>query len=480
MMRVLSHSLLCRVGNHFTRRAVIAGSVRGQHTASKDDSSNSFIPNEPSSPKVVTKTIPGPISNQKLQELSQIQESGAVQLFVDYERSLGNYLMDIDGNILLDVYTQISSIPLGYSHPDLLKILNDPSNIKLFINRPALGVFPGADWVDRLKNSLLKIAPKGLNQLYTMSCGSCSNENAFKAICIWYRAKERGENVAFTQEELDSCMMNQPPGCPTYSLLSFKGAFHGRTMGCLATTHSKEIHKLDIPSMDWPVATFPRYKYPLEEHVRENQEEDKKCLEEVEDLIHKFNSRGKPVAGIVIEPIQAEGGDNHASPQFFQELQQIGKRTGAALLIDEVQTGCGPTGKFWCHEHFDLPEAPDVVTFSKKMLTGGFFCKKEFRPLVPYRIFNTWMGDSSKVITLEEVIRVINRDRLLENVEKTGKILLKGIQELEQQFPQHINAARGRGTFLAFDGTNANKRDAIIGKLRMLGTRASSARLSGS
>ncbi|KAG0710106.1 4-aminobutyrate aminotransferase, mitochondrial [Chionoecetes opilio] len=54
-------------------------------------------------------------------------------------------------------------------------------------------------------------------------------------------------------------------------------------------------------------------------------------------------------------------------------------QTGAALLIDEVQTGGGPTGKIWCHEHFDLPEAPDIVTFSKKMLTGGYFCKEEFR-----------------------------------------------------------------------------------------------------
>lgn len=451
-----------------TRGVATTGSLQVQRTTPRE-ASNSLIPNEPQNPKVVTKSIPGPISNQRLQQLSQIQESGAVHLFVDYEQSLGNYLVDVDGNILLDVYTQISSLPLGYSHPDLLNLLNDPKNIKLFINRPALGSFPGRDWVERLNNSLLKIAPQGLNHLCTMSCGSCSNENAFKAMYMWYRTNERGGSSDFTQEELDSCLMNQAPGCPSYSLLSFKGAFHGRTMACLATTHSKSIHKIDIPSLDWPIANFPQYKYPLEEHLRENQEEDKKCLEEVEDLIHKYNGQGKSVAGIVVEPIQAEGGDNHASPEFFQELQQIAKRTGAAFLLDEVQTGCGPTGKFWCHEHFNLPEAPDIVTFSKKMLTGGFFCKKEFRPLQGYRIYNTWMGDSSKIITLEEVIRVINRDKLLENVRETGEILFKGIQELEQQFPQHINSVRGRGTFIAFNGTDATKRDAIIGKLKLLG-----------
>lgn len=159
----------------------------------------------------------------------------------------------------------------------------------------------------------------------------------------------------------------------------FSGAFHGRTLGVLSTTHSKYIHKLDIPAFDWPIAHFPSYKYPLEENQRENSEEDKKCLAEVEELIVKYNKKGIPVAGIVIEPIQAEGGDNEASPYFFQELQRIGKRHGAALLIDEVQTGGGPTGKMWCHEHFDLDSPPDMVTFSKKMILGGFFHNKEFR-----------------------------------------------------------------------------------------------------
>ena len=62
-------------------------------------------------------------------------------------------------------------------------------------------------------------------------------------------------------------------------------------------------------------------------------------------------------------------------------------------MIDEVQTGGGPTGKMWAFEHFDLPEAPDIVSFSKKMLTGGIYHKKALRPKQSYRIFNTWVGD---------------------------------------------------------------------------------------
>lgn len=129
--------------------------------------------------------------------------------------------------------------------------------------------------------------------------------------------------------------------------------------------------------MDWPYAHFPHYKYPLEEHKKENQAEDKKCLEEVQDLIEKWNRKGWPVAGVVVEPIQAEGGDRHASPEFFQGLQKITKKNGIALLFDEVQTGGGPTGKFWCHEHFNLPSPPDMVTFSKKMLIGGYYYTDE-------------------------------------------------------------------------------------------------------
>nr|NVI72067.1 putative 4-aminobutyrate aminotransferase, mitochondrial-like protein [Cucujiformia] len=222
---------------------------------------------------------------------------------------------------------------------------------------------------------------------------ACSNENAFKNIFIRYQKQVRGGSNKFSEGEERSCLINKPPGSPKLSLLSFHGAFHGRTFAALSVTHSKPIHKLDLPAFDWPIAHFPRYKYPLEENARENQQDDSKCLAEVEELFEKYKAKEIPVAGIVVEPIQSEGGDNEASPQFFQGLQDIAKRNGASLLIDEVQTGCGPTGKMWCHEHFGLKSPPDIVTFSKKMLLGGYFHTPETRVDLPYRVFNTWMGD---------------------------------------------------------------------------------------
>ena len=95
-----------------------------------------------------------------------------------------------------------------------------------------------------------------------MMCGSCANENAYKAVFIaaQERKRARAGRTAHTPEELSSCMVNAQPGSPPLKMLSFHGAFHGRLLGCLSTTHSKAVHKLDIPSFDWPIADFPALK----------------------------------------------------------------------------------------------------------------------------------------------------------------------------------------------------------------------------
>lgn len=289
-------------------------------------------------------------------------------------------------------------------------------------------------------------------------------------IAFRYRQKQRGENVAFTQAEQESCMVNSAPGSPDLCILSFKGAFHGRTIGALSTTHSKYIHKIDIPSFDWPIASFPQYKYPLEENVRENKAEDDRCLAEVEDLIETYNKRQKYVAGLIVEPIQSEGGDNEASPEFFQGLRRITKKHGVALLIDEVQTGGGPTGKLWAHEHFNLDSAPDVVTFSKKMQLGGYFHSTSLKPSQAYRVFNTWMGDPGKLVLLEAILNVIKRDSLLDDVNRVGAKLKSGLIQAQNDYPALLNSTRGRGTFLAINCASGELRDDIINRLRAKGT----------
>jgi len=422
---------------------------------------------EPTEPSMLT-AVPGPKSKELQADLSKIQSMDSVHFFADYNRSLGNYIVDVDGNTMLDVFTQISSVPIGYNHPALLRAFESESAVKALVNRPALGVYPGADWVDQLNKVLLSAAPKGLDQITTMMCGSCSNENAFKLMHFKYMEKLRGGR-AFTQEEMESCMVNETPGTPNLSVLSFHGGFHGRTAASLACTHSKYIHKIDVPLSQWQVSDFPRYKYPLDQFTRENAEEDERCLAMAEDIIVKSRTEEPVITGLIVEPIQAEGGDHHGSNRWFQGLQEICTRQDIVYLIDEVQTGGGPTGKLWCHEWFDLPESPDIVTFSKKMLTGGLYHKASLRPKQPWRIFNTWVGDPGKLILLGEVLATIRAENLLEETSKAGNVLLDGLFDLQDRFPGILNSARGRGTFCAVNCDTGARRDEILNRLREAG-----------
>jgi len=217
------------------------------------------------------------------------------------------------------------------------------------------------------------------------------------------------------------------------------------------------------------VASFPKYKYPLEQNIDYNTKEDTKCLQDVQRLFDVYQKKGKPVAGVVVEPIQAEGGDVQGSPRFFQELQRIVKKNGAALLIDEVQTGGGSTGTIWAHEHFNLDSPPDIVTFSKKLMTGGYFYSDELHMDEPYRIFNTWLGDPTKIMLLEETLKVIKRDGLLDVVKESGAALEDGLLELQDSFPKLITNQRGLGTFRAFDLPDTAARDKFLNDMRNAG-----------
>jgi 4-aminobutyrate aminotransferase/(S)-3-amino-2-methylpropionate transaminase len=358
------------------------------------------------------------------------------------------------------VYAQIASIPVGYNNPSLLLAATSPEMASAIINRPALGNFPQHDWADILESGILSVAPKGMNQVFTAQAGSDANELAYKAAFMWRRQQERGgAEVDFSAEDISSSMNNQSPGAPDLSIMSFKSGFHGRLFGSLSTTRSKPIHKLDIPAFDWPQAPFPMLKYPLHEHVSENAAEEQRCLAETERLIKTFPS---PVAAVVIEPVQSEGGDNHASPTFFQGLRALTKKLNVLMIVDEVQTGVGATGKFWAHEHWNLDTPPDMVTFSKKAQTAGYyFGNNELRPNKPYRQFNTWMGDPARAILFGAIVREIERLDLVSHTAATGSYLFDGLERLAQRYPKEIQNLRGKGqgTFIAWDSP---RRDDVL------------------
>jgi len=411
--------------------------------------------------------VPGPKSVALKKELNSMQEMSSVTFFADYQKSYGNYLCDVDGNTFLDCFMQIASIPLGYNHPAILEALRDEKNIMTMANRPALGWFPSEDWVHRMRGSMMAVAPPGMTQVFPMMCGTCSNENGIKMMFMRYMNNQRGGRVEFTQEELSTVLKHEAPGSPKLSILSFKGAFHGRSVGLLSCSHSRPIQGVDIPTLNWPKADFPKYKYPLHENVRENEAEDARCLARVEELIEQATKDGQPVAGVISEPIQAEGGDNHASDAFFQGVAAICKKNDISLMMDEVQTGGGASGKMWCHEHFGI-EA-DVVSFSKKMLSGGIYHNLEHRPPHPGRILNTWVGDPHKIIMLEQVVKTIKEESLLNLVSESGKTIMEGLEDIQSRYPEILSKARGRGTICAVDVKNVDLRDKVLTTLRQRG-----------
>ncbi|KAK3990189.1 aminotransferase class-III-domain-containing protein [Cladorrhinum sp. PSN332] len=434
-------------------------SVRRSFTSSARVMS-SFYAWEPKGPSVKTE-IPGPKAKATIAELNEVFDTRSLNMLTDYYNSAGNYIADPDGNVLLDVYAQIASIPIGYNNPALLKAARSEEMINGLVNRPALGNFPPADWAKVLNEGILKVAPKGLNQVFTAMAGSDANETAYKAAFMWRRQQERGgPQIEFTEQEMESAMKNElPPGSKPLSILSFKTGFHGRLFGSLSTTRSKPIHKLDIPAFDWPQATFPQVKYPLDRYAEENAAAEKKALEEVEHLIQTYRV---PPCAVVVEPIQSEGGDNHASPAFFRGLREITKKHNVLLIVDEVQTGVGATGKFWAHEHWDLPSPPDMVTFSKKAQTAGYyFGNPELRPNKPYRQFNTWMGDPARALLFKAIIDEIERLDLVNHTAKVGDYLYGKLEGLAKKYPGQFANLRGKGmgTFIAFDNP---KRDQFL------------------
>jgi len=399
----------------------------------------------------VRNRIPGNLSRLAMSAINKRQDARTIRLVSNLEKSHGNYLVDADNNKILDVYCNIASLPLGYNHPKLLQ--NAEKFLPYLIQRSSLAVIPPNSWVNKIEK-LMSIAPKGLDYIHTgCGCGSGANENAFKAAFINFFNKNLA-SYKFSEEKIySSAMENSFPGSPDLSILSFDKAFHGRTLGCLSTTRSRPIHKINIPAFKWPKADFPMLRYPLEEFEYENILEVSRCVSQVNDILHKDRQKKRPtIAGMIVEPIQGEGGDNHAPANFFKEIRNLAKHYGVSFMVDEVQTGVGSTGKFWAHEHWNLDTPPDIVSFAKKMQISGYFTTKEYEPTHPFQIFNTWMGDPVRILLLEQILEIIEEDKLIKKTAEIGRNLLDELMQIK-----NIKNVRGQGTFIAFDVKDNNK-----------------------
>jgi len=471
MLLPLARSFLLASGGAFIGAAIVAIAASRNRRKSRSGISKQ----KPEETISIKTEVPGPVSRQLMSTHAlQGGSGGAVTFLADYQASSGCYIVDADGNRLLDMFSQIASLPLGYNHPALHCAHSDPLAATYSTSRCAIGLMPPMELPRLLEETLLKVAPSGMTRVQTMLCGSSANENAFKAAFFAYRAKQRMQRglkaTDFTPEELTSCMINQPPGCANeLCILSFQGGFHGRTMAALSCTHSKAVHKLDAPAFDWPVADFPQLRYPLDEWADHNAAEEERCLRHVRSLFEARRDEERAVAGLIVEPVLSEGGDLHASARFFRGLQLLCAEFGAAFLVDEVQTGVLASGHMWAHQAWKLHEPPDFVIFSKKAQLGGYFYKESFQPPQGYRIFNTWMGDMAKLLLLRAVLRVAEEERLGAQVVQVGAQLMRTLHAAQRKHPRRLSNIRGVGTIIAFDCESAAARDQLAVSLRDAG-----------
>ena len=173
-----------------------------------------------------------------------------------------------------------------------------------------------------------------------------------------------------------------------------------------------------------------------------------RAIEALEKLI-KTNSSEKPVAGAIIEPIQSEGGDRFASPRFYLGIQEVFRRHGVVFIVDEVQTGCGSSGKFWAHQHWGPRADPDIVTFAKKLQVSGLFHKNHLTPRRPEALFNPFHDDHVRLLNFKAIWNVMQEDKLMRLAEDTGKFIRAELMNLQRRF--RVENVRGQGTLIAFD-----------------------------
>lgn len=365
---------------------------------------------------------------------------------MDFEKSHGSWIYDsVTNTEFLDMFSMFASASIGYNHPYLMKHAEWLG--RLAVNKPTLADVYSQEYADFVETFARVAMPSHLQYAFFVSGGALGVENAMKA-CFDWKTKKNFEKGLTT--EGDIC-------------IHFRQAFHGRTGYTLSLTNTSDPRKYQyFPKFDWPRIINPYLTFPItEENLEETVRNEQLALLNIEEAILSNPDR---VACIIIEPIQAEGGDNHFRDEFFQGLRDICDKNEVLLIFDEVQTGIGITGKMWAFEHFSVK--PDIISFGKKAQVCGCLANKEKFDEVPDNVFressrinSTFGGNFVDMLRFKLTLEVIEQENLCENAKVVGEYLLQGLQNLAQKYPAIFSNARGRGLMCAIDLPNGEMRD---------------------
>jgi len=396
-------------------------------------------------------TVPADRVNESLSK--HILADG-FDLTYDMEKSHGAYIYDAKHNrTLLDFFTCFASVPLGYNHPKmindeafkknlLLAALANPSNSDVYTQQYAQFV-----------ETFSKVGiPDYLPHAFFIAGGGLAVENAIKVAMDWKVQKNFAKG--YTEEK-------------GFKVLHFERAFHGRTGYTLSLTNTLPDKTKWFAKFDWPRVAVPEVKFPLSgnnlSHAIQTEETS------LAQIKKAFADNKDDICAIIVEPIQSEGGDNHLREEFLIQLKALADENDAFLIYDEVQTGVGLTGKFWCHQHFSEKARPDIIAFGKKMQVCGILVGNKVDEIetnvfrVPSRINSTWGGNLVDMVRSTQILQIVEEDQLCENAEKVGTYLRDNLESLSHRFDQMTNV-RGRGLLCSFDFPTKEMRNAFIGK----------------
>ena len=333
----------------------------------------------------------------------------------------GTEVWDVDGNRFLDFEAGIAVASTGHSHPQVVKAIQDQTEKFIHISSD----FYHEKWV-ALAEKLAEIAPwSGPSACFMTNSGTESVESAIKL------ARYHTGSTQF---------------------IGFLGAFHGRTLGAVSLTASKAHYKNGFfPLMNGVVhVPFPNPYRPVLQR-RPGMGDGETVVAFIEEEILDRLLPGEDVAGILVEPIQGEGGYIYPPDDFFPALRKLCDKYDILLIVDEVQSGMGRTGKWWAIEHYGVE--PDILLTAKGIASGmplgAMVTRKELMDWPKGSHGNTFGGNPVSCSAALATIQLIE-EQYMENTRVVGSYCKEALEELQAKHAS-IGDVRGKGFMLGVE-----------------------------
>jgi 4-aminobutyrate aminotransferase len=348
----------------------------------------------------------------------------------------GTEVWDVDGNRFLDFAAGIAVVSTGHSHPKVVKAIQDQAEKFIHISSDYYHPL----WVE-LGEKLNEIAPFDEPALSFMTNSGTEAVEAAIKLARYHTGRTQ--------------------------FIGFLGSFHGRSMGAVSFTASKSIyHKGFFPLMSGVVhAPFPDPYRPVLQG-RPGEDYGTTVVRYIEEEILGKIIPAEEVAGVLVEPIQGEGGYVIPSPSFFPALRELCDRHGILLIVDEVQSGMGRTGKWWAIEHFGVE--PDIICAAKGIASGmplgAMIARKSVMTWPKGAHGNTYGGNPLACAASLATLKLIE-EGFMANAAKVGEYTLDALCEIATRHPC-IGDVRGIGLMIGIEFVKDGKTREPDSKLR--------------